>query len=581
MAKQKGEKKPASLRIPLILVALYWIGFLVNATMEMDMGPRFGIALGTVAMLVVGLGVWWFRSGEPVSSLRWVGLGTLAAGGLIAYLLRGHEMMMPLFFYGLPFVLSLATVALAVVWNAGEGVRRYATIAALLAGCAFTLLFRLDGIGSDGVFEVAWRWAETNENDFLANISSGISDAVVDTVKISPGDWPGFRGPERNSLVRYAAIPTDWQAFPPREVWRRKVGPGWSSMSVAGGLLFTQEQRGDSEAVVAYDTKSGEEIWAHLTSGRFEETVSGAGPRATPTFVNSAVYALTAGGKLNKLDAGSGQLLWQADIVKDGDSKTPEWGYAGSPLVVGNMVSVFSWGKNDKSLLAYDINSGRLRWSASVGTDGYSSPQLFEVNGEAQIVCIGEASISGVSASNGKVLWTFPWKTSYGRMLQPALLEDGKFIAAAGNDASLKMLQITGSGDNWQVEEIWKASPIKVEFWDFVTHKGYGYGYSRKFMTCFDLSNGKRIWKGQRRGPGQVLLLKDLEKMISLTEKGEVILSSVSPDGYEELGSVQALSGKTWNHPVFANGNLFVRNGAEMVCYELGGDKKDVAAVQD
>ena len=52
-------------------------------------------------------------------------------------------------------------------------------------------------------------------------------------------------------------------------------------------------------------------------------------------------------------------------------------------------------------------------------------------------------------------------------------------------------------------------------------------------------------------------------------EAEEVVLLSADPAGHTELGRVPVLSGKTWNHPIVANGRLYVRNGSEAICLEL------------
>jgi hypothetical protein len=201
-------------------------------------------------------------------------------------------------------------------------------------------------------------------------------------------DWPGFRGPRRDSVIRGVRIDTDWSKSPPVALWRRPIGPGWSSFAVHGDFLYTQEQRGDEEMVACYKVSTGEPVWNHRDAVRFYESNGGAGPRGTPTLSQDRVYAFGATGILNALDAATGAVVWSHDATSDtesiprmggGRSKIPEWGYSSSPLVVGDVVIVAVAGK----LVGYDLATGKPRWSGTAGGVSYSSPQLMTIDGVA------------------------------------------------------------------------------------------------------------------------------------------------------------------------------------------------------
>src|SRR5262249_40606599 len=156
--------------------------------------------------------------------------------------------------------------------------------------------------------------------------------------------WPGFRGPERDGIVHGVQIKTDWSASPPIQMWRRAIGPGWSSFAVRGDVLYTQEQRGEDEIVAAYKVATRQPLWRHRDPVGSYESNGGAGPRATPTIRGNRVYAHGATGILNALDARSGAVVWSRNVGSDTHKPVPGWGFASSPLVVDDLVVVAATG---------------------------------------------------------------------------------------------------------------------------------------------------------------------------------------------------------------------------------------------
>src|SRR5438093_395719 len=207
--------------------------------------------------------------------------------------------------------------------------------------------------------------------------STDLADVQVKT----DAEWPGFRGPNRDGVVRGVRIETDWSKSPPVELWRRPIGPGWSSFAVRGDLIYTQEQRGDDEDVSCYNLINGKLVWRHRDAARFWESNGGAGPRGTPTLSNGRVYTFGATGIVNALDAHDGAVVWSRNAASDTGATDPGWGFAGSPLVVNDVVIVAASGR----LVAYDVATGHPRWFGPANGGGYSSPQLVTIDGVAQI----------------------------------------------------------------------------------------------------------------------------------------------------------------------------------------------------
>jgi outer membrane protein assembly factor BamB len=384
----------------------------------------------------------------------------------------------------------------------------------------------------------------------------------VATLPATPA-WPGFRGADRDGVVRGVRLATDWSASPPKQVWRRPVGPGWSSFAVIGELVLTQEQRGEWEAVSAYDLATGSNVWRHVDAARFWESNGGAGPRATPTVDGGQVFTLGATGIVNALDAATGDLLWSRNAAHDTGAELPGWGFSGSPLVLGDLVIVAAAG----DLAAYDRATGEIRWTGPDGGAGYSSPHLVELDGVTQVVLQSGVGISAVSPADGALLWRHEWTGD--PIVQPVATPDGGLLVSVTDRSGVRRLDVSCDGEAWTATPGWTSVRLKPYFNDVVLHDGHLYGLDRGVLTCVDASNGKRVWKDGRYGHGQVLLIADQGLLLVQSEEGGLALVDATPDGYAERARADAIEGKTWNHPVLVGDVLLVRNAEEMAAIRL------------
>jgi outer membrane protein assembly factor BamB len=395
-----------------------------------------------------------------------------------------------------------------------------------------------------------------------------VSTGAVTTAGHSEGiEWAGFRGTARNGVVHGVRIETDWSTVPPVEIWRRPIGPGWSSFAVSGDRVYTQEQRGEEEIVSCYRLSTGEPVWMHRDPVRFWESNAGAGPRATPAVHDGRVYALGATGILNALDARTGGRIWSRNAAVDTVKEVPEWGFAGSPVVVAELVVVALSGR----LAAYDLGTGDLRWLGPEGGGGYSSPHVATIEGVPQILLLRGSRTIAVSPADGTLLWEHTWPGSIS-ILQPALATGRDVLVASGDmmgGMGIRRLAVSNGPGGWTVEERWTTRGLKPYFSDFVVHEGHAYGFDGSILASIDLADGERRWKGGRFGHGQLLLLADQDVLLVLSEQGELGLVSATPDAFRELARIPAIEGKTWNHPAIVGDVLLVRNGEEMAAFRL------------
>ena len=535
----------------------------------------FGLPLVFVAVIggvLCGLAValWWvFFSRAPwperLGAIALMIVALFATSRIVHPSIAGGMMGMMLPIFAIP-ILGLAFVAWAVATRRlSDGLRRVTMVAAILLACGVWTLLRTGGISGMGDSDFHWRWTETPEERLMANTGDELSPLTSSSATTETGaEWPGFRGRKRDSIIRGVHIKTDWTASPPVEMWRRPIGPAWSSFAVHGDLLYTQEQRGGDEIVSCYKVTTGEPVWRHRDAARFYESNAGAGPRSTPTLSNGRVYTFGATGILNALDARDGAVVWSRNAAADTNAKIPGWGFASSPLVVGDVVIVATAG----TLAAYDVATGNPRWFGPEDRSGYSSPHLATIGGVQQVLLLNGAGAISVAPADGTLLWQHPLPSGT-RIVQPALTVEGDVLTHDGDSSDLRRIKVTQGPGGWTVEERWASDGLLPYFNDFVVHKGHAYGFVGSNLACIDLERGERKWKGGSYGNGQLVLLPDQDVLLVLSEEGELVLVGATADQFTELARFPAIEGKTWNHPVLVGDVLLVRNSQEMAAFRL------------
>ena len=569
--QSKGPSGPKELRLwpGLAAVSVQWLCWIVLPLAVP--GPVTGL-IAVVGVLGGGLAVavWWaFLSRAPrTERLGFIALAAvalLAASRLVDASIASGMMGLLLVLYAVP-VASVAIVASAAgTRRLAAKTRRAAMVAAILLSCGVWTLLRSDGITGAGEAEFRWRWTKTAEQQFLETKGDEPDFSLATQSATSArGDWSGFRGRHRDSALQGVRIETDWNASPPTLLWRRPVGPGASSFAVGNGLLYTQEQVGDNEAVTCYVLDTGELVWMHLDKARFWDSHVGPGPRATPTVSEHRVYALGATGILNALDAANGTVLWSRNAAIDTSATVPDWGFAGSPLAVGDLVVVAVSG----TLAAYDRATGEPRWFGPPGLGSYSSPHPLTIDGENQVLLMSSSGLTSFSPPDGRVLWEHAWPGG-DRIVQPAAVREGGLLVADGSGFSLRRIAVTRDDGKWSVAERWESTRLKPYFNDFVVHEGHAFGFDGSILACIDLEDGSRNWKGGRYGHGQLLLLADQDLLLVLSERGELVTVAATPDRFEEIARHPGIESKSWNHPALAGDILLARNSKEAAAFRL------------
>ena len=379
--------------------------------------------------------------------------------------------------------------------------------------------------------------------------------------------WTDFRGPNRDGHYTQTSIRTDWPAAGLEPVWSQPIGGGYASFVVAQGVAFTTEQRREQEVVAAYDLATGRELWTHTWDADFREPMGGPGPRATPTWHAGRIYALGATGQLWCLEADTGDVIWERDILSDSQATNLTWAMSAAPLVVDDLVVVQPGGTTGWSVVAYNRNTGDVVWHALDDVQAYTSPMTATLAGVRQVLTVTANRAVGLDPRDGQLLWEHPWVVgSPPSMAQPVLVGDDR-VFLSGSGAGATVIELSRAHDRFTVETVWSNNQMKNKFSSSVLHEGYLYGLDGAILACIDATTGELQWKGGRYGYGQLLLADG--HLVVITERGDLVLVRATPAGHEEVASSDAIEGKTWNVPALADGQLLVRISRQMAAFDL------------
>lgn len=558
---------PALLCLVLMVVLRYVTPLVDEGPAYLWMATAFSPIIGALLLLI-----WWVGWSRATRTEKVVGTLFLLLA-LALSIVYSHPSMLGPGSVMLTIPLGVGVFALAAAFGRNqEPIRRTGTallLGALAAGGS--LLLRSNGMDGSMSNAYVWRWTPTSDAALAAETASGMQgEALADALTggLAHPQWPEFRGRDRLGIQRGTRFATDWEASPPETLWKVPLGKGWSSFSVAEPLLFTQDQRGDYETVVCLHAETGEELWTHAINARFDEPLGGPGPRATPTLHEGALYVLGAQGVLQRLHTRTGLPDWRVDLREVANRQPPTWGFASSPLIVGDAVIVYAGGKGDLGTLAFHKDSGNRLWAVPSGNDSYASAQRVRLADQDLVAITTNEGLNLIDPIQGTRALVHAWPHNGYRCLQSVVIDDS-IIILSGMGSGTRRLRVTRTASGLIGEEQWTSRRLKPDFNDAVAYQGYLYGFDNSIFTCIDLATGERAWKGGRYGKGQVILLEDTGALLVSGEYGEIILLKASPDAHEELSRFQALDAKTWNHPVVVGDRLYLRNGEHATCVRL------------
>ena len=404
-------------------------------------------------------------------------------------------------------------------------------------------------------------------------------------------DWPQWRGPDRDGKWHETGIVRELPDEIPLK-WSAPISGGYSAPAVAGGRVFVSDRVAEEglERVLAFDQETGRALWTHSWSADYAGIAYPGGPRAAVQVKGGRTVVLGAVGQLVVLDAGTGEPIWERDLCKAYGVELPEWGFGAAPVFEGDLLIVPTGGGEGGTLIAFELDSGKVVWRALSDEGNYASPVIIDQAGKRVVVLWTATRVVGVDAKDGGVLWEYPFvpKNRAFGIATPVVAGDRLFVS--GFYDGCRLLQL--AGDEPAVEELWRRRGPNERTTDGLhclistplVRGDHLYGVdSYGELRCLALADGSRLWEDRSAVPrsrwATIHMVENGDDVWMLNDRGDLILGRLSPAGFEELarghlidptrGQLERRDGTVWSHPAFAGRCIFARNDEVLVCASL------------
>lgn len=391
------------------------------------------------------------------------------------------------------------------------------------------------------------------------------------TTPMTAQDWPQWRGPNRDGALASFKEPSPWpDALEQR--WRVEVGVGYATPLLIGQRLYLFTRQGEEEVMSALDAASGKVIWRSGYDLPFKPMPAaarhGAGPKSTPAYADGRLFTLGMTNVVTAFDAATGKQLWQQPASK----AQPIYHTAMSPLVDGNVMIVHVGGPGDAALTAFDVATGKIRWTWTGDSPAYGSPIVADLAGMRQIVTFTHQSLIGVSRESGELLWRRPFRTPSDTTSQtPILFRDT--IIQNGRDNGVTAFRVVRRDGAWTTEDVWQTKEVSMHLSNGVAIDGVLYGLSHLNSGQYfalDLASGGILWKSDPRQAENAAIVRAGDTIFALEDDGEMVVVKANRAGMTVVKRYDVADSATWAQPAISGNRVYVKDVAHLTLWTLG-----------
>jgi outer membrane protein assembly factor BamB len=387
-------------------------------------------------------------------------------------------------------------------------------------------------------------------------------------------DSPQWRGPNRDGVIPSYAGPQTWPEQL-RQKWQVTVGIGHSTPLLVGKSVFVFARQGEQEVASCLDLDSGKLLWRDAYDAPYTMHQAarphGKGPKSTPAYSEGRLFTLGISGILSSYDAKSGKLRWRREFSTEFKTTSPYFGTATSPIVDGKRVIAFVGGHDSGALIAFDTDTGKTIWQWAADGPAYASPVIFDAAGIRQLVTQSQQKIVGLSAADGRLLWSLPFTTPYVQnIITPLIYKD--LLIFSGLEQGVLAIKLLQNGQTWKPEKIWENKEASFYMSDPVIHEGRLFGMSHKDKGQFvalEAATGKILWKTAGREGDNAAVLTGGDKLFLLTSDADLIVAEANATGFRPLRRYTVAKSQTYAHPVISGKSILIKDVETLTLWSL------------
>lgn len=396
---------------------------------------------------------------------------------------------------------------------------------------------------------------------------------------LQAADWPQFRGPARDNISKEVGLLRQWPAAGPKVLWTVPAGQGYAGAAIVAGRVYHHdynEEKGEW-SIVCRMLATGQEVWRHVVPQKIRPNHGIT--RTVPASDGKMVFSIDPKCTLYALNAATGKVAWIKNLVTEFKTKIPAWYNGQNPLLEPDRLIIATGG--DAVLVALNKTTGKEIWRTPNPGGlllSHASVMPATLGGVKQYLYGTIDGPLGVSAADGKLLWSYNRKFNIVAVPSPLAIDAERVLMTGPYDAGSVMVRVKNAGGKWTAEPVFdfKNNEWNSEVHTPILYQGHFFAVGKKkrgLFTCLN-PDGKIVWDSDGKAAFELgsFLLADGMFFVLEGKTGMLRLIEANTKGYKELAKAQVLSGEdVWGPMALSDGKLVLRDMTKMICLDVRG----------